>query len=61
MSELQLKEIRVAIHKTRASSAPGPSSTSYKVHTNESVEDHVSFGDGGDPKTIEEALDSAGE
>ena len=28
MSELQLKEVREVVHKARASSAPGPSSTS---------------------------------
>ncbi|KAJ3614742.1 hypothetical protein NHX12_018312 [Muraenolepis orangiensis] len=32
MSELQLKEVREVVHKARASSAPGPSGTSYKVY-----------------------------
>ncbi|KAJ3601179.1 hypothetical protein NHX12_032152, partial [Muraenolepis orangiensis] len=32
MSELQLKEVREAVRKARASSAPGPSGTSYKVY-----------------------------
>ena len=34
MSELQLKEVREVIRKARASSAPGPSGTSYKVYKN---------------------------
>ncbi|KAJ3581220.1 hypothetical protein NHX12_016899, partial [Muraenolepis orangiensis] len=32
MSELQLKEVREVVRKARASSAPGPSGTSYKVY-----------------------------
>ncbi|KAJ3585686.1 hypothetical protein NHX12_014405 [Muraenolepis orangiensis] len=32
MSELQLKEVREVVCKARASSAPGPSGTSYKVY-----------------------------
>ncbi|XP_053332775.1 uncharacterized protein LOC128506382 [Clarias gariepinus] len=31
-SDLQLKEVREVVHKARASSAPGPSGTSYKVY-----------------------------
>ena len=34
MSELQLKEVREVVRKARASSAPGPSGTSYKVYKN---------------------------
>ncbi|XP_060938981.1 uncharacterized protein LOC133018922 [Limanda limanda] len=34
MSELQLKEVREVVCKARASSAPGPSGTSYKVYKN---------------------------
>lgn len=34
MSELQLKEVREVVLKARASSAPGPSGTSYKVYKN---------------------------
>ncbi|XP_052402932.1 uncharacterized protein LOC127949523 [Carassius gibelio] len=34
MSELQLKEVREVVRKARASSAPGPSGTSYKVYNN---------------------------
>ncbi|XP_061093280.1 uncharacterized protein LOC133125737 [Conger conger] len=33
-SELQLKEVREVVRKARASSAPGPSGTSYKVYKN---------------------------
>ncbi|KAJ3614965.1 hypothetical protein NHX12_018534 [Muraenolepis orangiensis] len=32
MSELQLKEVREVVRKARASSAPGPSGTSYKMY-----------------------------
>lgn len=34
ISELQLEEVREVVCKARASSAPGPSSTSYKVYKN---------------------------
>lgn len=34
MAELQLKEVREVVGKARASSAPGPSGTSYKVYKN---------------------------
>ncbi|KAJ8011884.1 hypothetical protein DPEC_G00062920 [Dallia pectoralis] len=34
MAEQQLNEVRVVARKARASSAPGPSSTSYKVYKN---------------------------
>ncbi|KAF7643275.1 hypothetical protein LDENG_00242430 [Lucifuga dentata] len=34
MPELQLKEVREVVHKARASSAPEPSGTSYKVYKN---------------------------
>ncbi|XP_061896514.1 uncharacterized protein LOC133645675 [Entelurus aequoreus] len=34
MSELQLKEVREVVRRARASSAPGPSGTSYKVYKN---------------------------
>ncbi|XP_062283087.1 uncharacterized protein LOC133987658 [Scomber scombrus] len=34
MSELQLAEVREVVRKARASSAPGPSGTSYKVYKN---------------------------
>ncbi|XP_051969484.1 LOW QUALITY PROTEIN: uncharacterized protein LOC127634119 [Xyrauchen texanus] len=34
MSELHLKEVREVVEKVRASSAPGPSGTSYKVYKN---------------------------
>lgn len=34
MTELQLKEVREIVHKARASSASGPSGTSYEVYKN---------------------------